>query len=234
MLGKAGTMVYAVLGIPLMLVYLSSVGSLLSRCVRGALSRAFCCCLCANCGYCCYDEKRMQERERRLKKKRQQLEIQQQQQQHQQQMQLQEPFYVRDGVSASASSTHNNCTSPARDGDLLKLPSDPEYGAGGGDGAAGAARAAGGRGPPTQVPGAARGAVPRAHAAVVCLGAAALVKLEKWTFSRGCYFCFMSLSTIGFGDLVPAAGRQDPQHLLEREQRDGLVLLGVHPDGYGA
>lgn len=51
---------YASLGIPLTLVYLSSAGGLLSRCARGVFTRALCCCLCSNCGYCCYDERRMQ------------------------------------------------------------------------------------------------------------------------------------------------------------------------------
>lgn len=51
---------YASLGIPLTLVYLSSAGGLLSRCARGVFTRALCCCLCLNCGYCCYDERRMQ------------------------------------------------------------------------------------------------------------------------------------------------------------------------------
>lgn len=69
---------YAMIGIPLTLLYLSSVGSILSRVARGVFSRALCCCLCSNCGYCCYDEKRMEEKERRMKKKRQQMELQQQ------------------------------------------------------------------------------------------------------------------------------------------------------------
>lgn len=77
-LGKAVTMGYAMIGIPLTLLYLSSVGSILSRVARGVFSRALCCCLCSNCGYCCYDEKRMAEKERRMKKKRQQMELQQQ------------------------------------------------------------------------------------------------------------------------------------------------------------
>lgn len=77
-LGKAVTMGYAMIGIPLTLLYLSSVGSILSRVARGVFSRALCCCLCSNCGYCCYDEKRMAEKERKMKKKRQQMELQQQ------------------------------------------------------------------------------------------------------------------------------------------------------------
>lgn len=59
-LGKMVTMGYAFVGIPLTLIYLSSAGGLLSRCARGVFTRALCCCLCSNCGYCCYDERRMQ------------------------------------------------------------------------------------------------------------------------------------------------------------------------------
>lgn len=58
--GKIATTGYASLGIPLTLVYLSSAGGLLSRCARGVFTRALCCCLCSNCGYCCYDERRME------------------------------------------------------------------------------------------------------------------------------------------------------------------------------
>lgn len=32
----------------------------MSRCARGVFTRALCCCLCSNCGYCCYDERRME------------------------------------------------------------------------------------------------------------------------------------------------------------------------------
>lgn len=59
-LGKLVTMGYAFVGIPLTLIYLSNAGGLLSRCARGVFTRALCCCLCSNCGYCCYDERRMQ------------------------------------------------------------------------------------------------------------------------------------------------------------------------------
>jgi len=67
--GKVATMGYASLGIPLTLVYLSSAGGLLSRCARGVFTRALCCCLCSNCGYCCYDERRMQVSDDMLRRK---------------------------------------------------------------------------------------------------------------------------------------------------------------------
>ncbi|XP_047098479.1 potassium channel subfamily K member 18-like [Schistocerca piceifrons] len=179
-LGKALTMGYAVLGIPLMLVYLSSVGALLSRCVRGALARTLCCCLCSNCGYCCYDEARMQEKERRMRKKRmQQMELIQQQQQL-------EPFYVR------SSSTHNNLHSPARDGDLVKVKQLKSLNE----------SKCSIHGPAILAPVA---LCLLLMVCYICAGAAVLNRLEHWSFLDGSYFCFMSLSTIGFGDLLPGS-----------------------------
>nr|CAD7194657.1 unnamed protein product [Timema douglasi] len=37
----------------------------------------------------------------------------------------------------------------------------------------------------------------------VCFGALLFSKWENWGFLDGSYFCFISLSTIGFGDIVP-------------------------------
>jgi len=48
----------------------------------------------------------------------------------------------------------------------------------------------------------------------ICLGAAVFAAWEDWSLLDGAYFCFITLSTIGFGDLVPGKSFQraaDPQ-----------------------
>ncbi|XP_076660316.1 potassium channel subfamily K member 6-like [Halictus rubicundus] len=183
--GKIATMGYASLGIPLTVVYLSSAGGLLSRCARGVFTRALCCCLCSNCGYCCYDERRMEEKERRMRKKRQQEELAQQQQQ----LQLQEPFYVRANASTFTSTV-----------EIKASPKDEVSSLGSGD----------------------RPNVTILAPISICLGAIlcyivagafTLHKLDDWSFVDASYFCFMSMSTIGFGDMVP--GSYPRQNLYE-------------------
>ncbi|XP_055639953.1 TWiK family of potassium channels protein 7 [Toxorhynchites rutilus septentrionalis] len=185
MLGRIVTLAYALLGIPLTLIYLSSTGGMLAKVARGVFSRALCCCLCSNCGYCCYDEKRMEEKERRMKRKRQQLEL------RAQHITLQEPYYVRSGA------LHNTFHSPEKqiptvgDNDSL-YGTDSES--------------------RTSMHGLSMLApillCLTMMAMYIAFGAFVLYKLEDWPIIDGIYFCFMSLSTIGFGDMVPGLRKE--------------------------
>lgn len=144
--------------------------------------RALCCCLCSNCGYCCYDEKRMAEKERRMKRKRQQEEF------RAQQIVLQEPYYVRSG------SLHNNLHSPEKQ---MQMPEIDSL-------SASESR--------TSMHGLSLLAPILLCLSMmiiyILLGAMALYRLEGWPLLDGVYFCFMSLSTIGCGDLVPGLKKE--------------------------
>ncbi|KAG8182788.1 hypothetical protein JTE90_018661 [Oedothorax gibbosus] len=45
----------------------------------------------------------------------------------------------------------------------------------------------------------------------ICGGAVLFSLWEKWSFLDGAYFCFITLSTVGFGDLVPGSDIFDAQ-----------------------
>ncbi|XP_054729867.1 uncharacterized protein LOC129238740 [Anastrepha obliqua] len=185
-LGRLVTLVYAIFGIPLTLVYLSSTGGILAKVAREVFSKALCCCLCSNCGYCCYDEKRMAEKERRMKRKRQQEELRKQQQ-----AALQEPYYVHDTFQASEKQSNLPTGTQMLPPDIDSLSASESRGSMHG--------------------------LSILAPILLCLsmmviyiliGAVVLYRLEDWPILDGIYFCFMSLSTIGFGDMLPGLRRE--------------------------
>ncbi|KAF4520132.1 hypothetical protein B566_EDAN010288 [Ephemera danica] len=61
----------------------------------------------------------------------------------------------------------------------------------------------------------------------ICLGAAAFAAWEDWSLLDGAYFCFITLSTIGFGDLVPGKSFQRAAD-LHGEGQVQLVVCCVY------
>lgn len=43
----------------------------------------------------------------------------------------------------------------------------------------------------------------------ICSGAILFSRLEDWSLLEGSYFCFVSLGTIGFGDLLPGKNTEE-------------------------
>lgn len=62
-------------------------------------------------------------------------------------------------------------------------------------------------------------------AAYVALGAFIYQKLEQWTLLEGSYFCFTSLGTIGFGELVP--GGVESTKDVSVFVSSGYILVGM-------
>lgn len=124
----------------------------------------------------------MAEKERRLKRKRQQEEL------RAQQMALQEPYYVR------SNSLHNNLHSPEKQIQMVDMESVST----------------------TESRTSMHGLSILAPILLclsmmtiyVLLGALALIRLEEWPFIDAIYFCFMSLSTVGFGDMMPGLHKE--------------------------
>ncbi|XP_068623797.1 potassium channel subfamily K member 18-like [Battus philenor] len=196
-LGKAVTIGYAVIGIPLTLLYLSVVGALLSRLARSVFSKALCCCLCTKCGYCCLDEHTMANKEQKEKVRRQD-------DFRTHTLHLQEPYYVRSpsGTIISASQANSLSTNSIKDktqglsflrdcDSLSCTDTDSKVSL---------------RGLSILAP------ISLCLAAIftyIFFGALVLYQLEGWSPIDGVYFCFMSLSTIGFGHLAPGVTQKN-------------------------
>lgn len=59
----------------------------------------------------------------------------------------------------------------------------------------------------------------------ICIGTVIFSLWENWTIVDGAYFCFVTLSTIGFGDLVPMKTFHGPE--LKLFACCAYLLLGL-------
>ncbi|XP_063220296.1 TWiK family of potassium channels protein 7-like [Bacillus rossius redtenbacheri] len=202
--GKIITIVYALVGIPLMLVYLSTVGDVLARHFRRMYGR-----LCGGGG-----GGRNKGAAAKLKLPPAAISTTSE-------------SYLSSGYPSSASKSHNSVSS---DGPALKVHHIPRNITGdslrdeatkldcGGDILASSASSSTGLESNSRhhrhlrphdeafYPEAVRVPISLCLLIIllyICAGAFLFNKLENWTFLEGSYFCFTSLGTIGFGDLIP-------------------------------
>ncbi|XP_054087033.1 uncharacterized protein LOC105220042 [Zeugodacus cucurbitae] len=192
-LGRMVTIVYATLGIPLTLVYLSSIGSILAKLASSFCERLLCCCFCRATtnkrnSFCGFSRQQVADKKCNLK-------LQQLQRHHQQQH--------------AASSAQQTAQQPTQSAHLpycyVRPPADDTLSYG------------------EHSPHSAHSPTTRSTAAhtlrwslvlpvgfcvllllaYVTFGSLVIAVLEQWSLFDGVYFCFMSLTTIGFCDLLP-------------------------------
>ncbi|XP_049829207.1 uncharacterized protein LOC126267939 [Schistocerca gregaria] len=196
--GKVVTIVYALVGIPLMLVYLSTVGDVLARSFRRLYGR-----LCGLGGG---------------------------------------GGGGAAGVGVGVDYPHKAVNSIAADGKLLyphhrhSADSDDFCKSVvldcGGEGIAAGASPLEAPLPPPQPAPAPAARVPVSLClcivvAYVCAGALLFNRLENWTFLEGSFFCFTSLGTIGFGDLVPGGLDGTAHQQLSVIASSAYILVGM-------
>lgn len=64
--------------------------------------------------------------------------------------------------------------------------------------------------------------------AMLLLLAGVSMKYEGWTFFEGCYFGFITLSTIGFGDYVPTTPHQGPNGTSHAHVALFIILTAIY------
>lgn len=186
--GKLTTIVYAIVGMPLFLLYLSNIGDILAKSFKWIYTRV---CLCRGCpGTESFRKKRVKQQLKQQQKQDIQLsKMQTSVNRFSKEWQLDE--VQRSGPKrASASETEDEDSDDEEseeeeeeDDDDKEGDNESEY-------------------DPQTV------TVPitlclAIMVGYVCGGALLFARWEEWGFLDGSYFCFISLSTIGFGDIVP-------------------------------
>ncbi|XP_067015797.1 two pore potassium channel protein sup-9 [Anabrus simplex] len=161
--GKMTTILYAIIGMPLFLLYLSNIGDILAKSFKWTYAK---CCLCRGCT----------SRRRALQR------LQQQQQMLEMSSVPRPPPWPSQVVDAGQGEPGAGSVASESGSDSGSMSSseyDPQA---------------------VTVPVTLCLAIMVGY---VCGGALLFSKYESWNFLDSSYFCFISLSTIGFGDLVP-------------------------------
>ncbi|XP_053951425.1 uncharacterized protein LOC128858891 [Anastrepha ludens] len=202
-LGRMVTIAYATIGIPLTLVYLSSIGSILAKLASGFCERLLCCCFCRAspnkrhtiCGF-----SRQQVSDKKCNLKLQQL----QKHHHQQQQQQQHPsnsaqLAQQQQTTQSTQSAHlPYCYVRPPADDSLSYAEHSPLSAHSGTRNSSAHTLRWSLALPL-------GFCVLLLLSYVAFGSLVIALMEQWPFFDGIYFCFMSLTTIGFCDLLPGA-----------------------------
>ncbi|XP_048505236.1 TWiK family of potassium channels protein 18 isoform X2 [Athalia rosae] len=159
--GKVATIIYAIAGMPLFLLYLSNIGDILARSFKWTYAR---CCLC-----------RCRRKPRRSEPPPPRTNVVPVVARDQWQM-----VKIHGGVLETSSVDQESSGDDGESEDDSESSYDPQH---------------------VTVPLTLCLAIMVGY---VCAGALLFAVWEDWDFLEGSYFCFISLSTIGFGDYVPS------------------------------
>ncbi|XP_066584788.1 potassium channel subfamily K member 18 isoform X5 [Prorops nasuta] len=180
--GKLATIVYAIVGMPLFLLYLSNIGDILATSFKWTYAR---CCLCR-----CRRRPRHSPITSEASQARQEIELRRN---RWQMVQMQGGEVETSSIEQEKDSRTNG--NEGEDGDDENDDDDDEEDDDDDD-----------RDDSTYDPQQVTVPLTLCLAIMVgyiCGGALLFSEYEDWNFLDGSYFCFISLSTIGFGDIVP-------------------------------
>ncbi|CAH8858590.1 unnamed protein product [Trichobilharzia szidati] len=189
--GRITCIIYAIVGIPLMLIYLAIIGNLFARMFRVVFLNLVCC-------RCFYDTIKRKREERRKRLRQWEEDLRQHEEEEARRRGL--PLPPRKIQSVDQDDDLE------ADDDFDELDSDSD-------------------GSKMHVPLTVSVIVLSAY---TMIGAAIFPRWEDWSMANAAYFSFITISTIGFGDLVPGNGRfSEPKTAVELLVGGLYLLFGL-------